>query len=285
MATSCILMRTLKKIGMMVCAGFFLTSCTSSTVGGRSQFFVIPADELNRHAAASYQQIRNQAAQSKTLLPDSAPMSIRVNRIGQRLIAQVGFLRRDATTWPWSISVIKNEEPNAMCLPGGRIVVFDGIINQLKLTDDELAVVLGHEIAHALREHAREKSTQNVVQSLALTIGGAMAGLNSAAMNSVNQLGEIGLSLPFSRAMETEADMMGLELTARAGYNPQVAPNVWKKMSAAFGERGSSLLSTHPSHSDRIANLTANIPRVMPFYEAAVLNQPVIQPSINSKKK
>jgi Zn-dependent protease with chaperone function len=253
-------------------AGLF--SCSSTTNGGRSQLLMVSTAQMSQNSAAAYSQLRTEAANKKALYPATAPITKRVNAITQRLIAQVGVFRPDATKWPWSVSVIRDNQVNAMCLPDGRIVVFDAIINKLSLTDDELAAILGHEIAHALREHSREKVSQNALQGLALSIGGAAAGLSGSAMQQLGQLGELGIALPFSRAMETESDIMGLELMARAGYNPQAAPNVWKKMSALNGPSTPSVLSTHPSNNERIANLTANIPRVMPLYQAALASQP-----------
>ncbi|MBY0345459.1 MAG: M48 family metallopeptidase [Neisseriaceae bacterium] len=265
---------TLKKIGQLTLLTCFLSSCSSTTRGGRSQLLMVSPAQMSQNSAAAYSQLRAEAANKNALYPETAPISKRVNTIAQRLIAQVGVFRPDATKWPWSVSVIRDNQVNAMCLPDGRIVVFDAIINKLSLTDEELAAILGHEISHALREHSREKVSQNTLQGLAISIGGAAAGLSGSSMQQLGQLGQLGIALPFSRAMETESDIMGLELMARAGYNPQAAPNVWKKMSALNGASTPAVLSTHPSNNERIANLTANIPRVMPLYEATLIKNP-----------
>ena len=264
----------LKQTAQLSLLAFLLSSCSSTTNGGRSQLLMVSTAQMSQNSAAAYSQLRTEAANKKALYPETAPITKRVKGITQRLIAQVGVFRPDAAKWPWSVSVIRDDQVNAMCLPDGRIVVFDAIINQLSLTDDELAAILGHEIAHALREHSREKVSQDTLQGLTLSIGGALAGLNGSTVQQLGQLGQLGISLPFSRAMETESDIMGLELMARAGYNPQSAPNVWKKMTALNGASTSSLLSTHPSNSERITNLTANIPRVMPLYQAALASNP-----------
>ena len=153
-------------------------------------------------------------------------------------------------------------------MPGGKIAVYTGIISKLNLTDDELAAVIGHEIAHALREHSREQISQQIATEQTISLVGALAGLGSTSQSLAGQASQLVIGLPFSRKMETEADVMGMELMARAGYNPEAAVNVWKKMAQLGGGSSPEFLSTHPSDSSRIANLQAQLPKVMPLYQA-----------------
>jgi len=249
-----------------------LSGCQSTTLGGatnstRSQFLLVSSDEVNQGSALAYNQELAKARQSGTLNTSKAYVN-RVNAISRRLIAQVGVFRPDALNWPWQVNVFKSDEVNAFCMPGGKIGVYSGLIDKLKLSDDELAAVLGHEISHALREHSREQLSQEVAKQQGLSIVGALAGLPGGTIDLVNMASQYAFTLPFSRTMESEADIMGLELMARAGYNPEAAVNVWRKM-AELGNGGAELLSTHPSSATRIQNLQAHLPQVMPLYQAA----------------
>jgi predicted Zn-dependent protease len=149
-------------------------------------------------------------------------------------------------------------------------MVYSGLINQLKLTDDEIAIVLGHEIAHALREHARERVSQAMAAQAAIGIGGALLGVGETTAELMNTGYEALIATKFSRGQETEADRVGLELTARAGYDPRAGVSVWQKMLSA-GQGGSQLqfLSTHPTESSRIQDIQSLLPKVTPLYEAA----------------
>lgn len=249
-----------------------LSACQSTTMGGavgasRKQLLLVSSQEVNAGSAQAYRQTLTEA-KSKRALNTNAAYTRRVKEISARLIRQVPVFRPEARDWQWEVNVFTSPEVNAYCMPGGKIGIYTGIIDQLQLNDDELAAVIGHEIAHALREHSREKISQQVAQQQGLALVGALAGLSQGQMDMANLAGQYALTLPFSRGMESEADVMGLELMARAGYNPAAAPNVWRKM-AKLGEGGPEFLSTHPSGSTRIAELSARIPQVMPLYEVA----------------
>ena len=259
----------------IACLCALLSACASTTnnsVSGvqRSQLLLLPSATVDKMSAQSYTQTLQDAQKNHTLNADKALLN-RVNTISQRLIAQVGVFRPDATKWKWEVNVEKNDQLNAYCMPGGKIMVFSGLAEKLNATDDELAAVIGHEISHALREHGRERMSQAYVQqfglqALAAYIGGTAGNMAAQGANMGSQL---FFSLPNGREQEREADRMGLELAARAGYNPEAAVTLWKKMMAASKEAPPEFLSTHPSSENRIKDLQALIPKVMPLYLAA----------------
>lgn len=247
-------------------------STTSNSVSGvqRSQLLLLPSSTVDKMSAQSYTQTLQEAQKKSTLNADK-PLLNRVSGISHRLIAQVGVFRPDAAKWKWEVNVEKNDQLNAYCMPGGKIMVFSGLADKLNATDDELAAVIGHEIAHALREHGRERMSQAYVeqfglQALAAFVGGTAG---SMAAQGAGMGSKLLFSLPNGREQEREADRMGLELAARAGYNPEAAVSLWKKMMAANKEAPPEFLSTHPSSENRIKDLEALTPIVMPLYQAA----------------
>lgn len=262
------------RIALAVTTAAALTACGTTTTSGiagsnRSQLLIVPASEVNQTAALAYKQM-NQEARAKGKLITSGAEFNRVNTIMKRIVAQVGHFRPDAARWAWELTLVNDNQINAFAMPGGKISFYTGIIRRLKLTDAEIAAVMGHEIAHALREHSREKISQQKLGGAALAIGGAAAGLSGSSMELAGLAKQLALDLPFSRAMESEADVFGLELAARAGYDPRAAITLWQKMSAASGGgSGPSFLSTHPSDSNRQAELAALMPKVMPLYDAS----------------
>ncbi|OZI23014.1 peptidase M48 [Bordetella genomosp. 7] len=258
-----------------VAGGIALAGCASvnTTQSGaigieRTQYMssMVPEQALTQEAGQQYAEII-QKARAQGALDRDARQVARVREISKRLIAQVGTFRPDAANWQWEVHVLSVNEVNAWCMPGGKIAVYTGLLNQIKPSDAELAAVLGHEIAHALREHARERVSQQMVTNLGLSVLSIATGV-SADLGS--KLTDVMFTLPNSRTHETEADLMGLELAARAGYDPRAAVTLWQKMGAADG--GSAppeFLSTHPSAATRISELQAAAQRVMPLYEQA----------------
>ena len=266
--------RWLGAIGMVFTA-LWLQGCASSTQGGaigmdRPQLLLVSSDKLNAGAAQQFESLSQTALSLRKLNNDPA-MTRRVRGIGRDLIEQVGIYREDAKQWDWEINVFDSDQINAFCAPGGKIGVFKGIIEKLQLTDAELAAVMGHEIAHALREHTREKMSQKTVAGavgLGLQIGLGVPG------EVVNASTDMLVHLPNSRAMELESDVMGLELMARAGYDPRQASKVWTKMQQLKNSGSkSAFFSTHPSHADRVNELNAYVPKVLPLYEQAQLRK------------
>lgn len=262
-------------------AALLLAGCQSvnTTSGGavgveRKQymFSMLSSQEVDQMYAQSYQKTVGEAS-SKGVLDKTSPEAKRVQAIANRLIAQAPNFRPDAAQWQWEVNLIKSDELNANCGPGGKIIFYTGLIDSLKLTDDEIAAVMGHEIAHALREHARERMGKSMATNGLSRLGGALIagflGIDARVTDAVAQQGAQLLSLKFSREDESEADLVGMELAARAGYNPRAGVSLWQKMSAANKGAPPQWLSTHPSGNTRIKDIEANLPKVNPLYERA----------------
>ena len=252
-----------------------LVACANTSRPGvvgveRSQFMMISAAQIDRISAISYEQ-QAKAAQKKKILITSGPEYERLKTIANRLIPQTAVFRDDTRNWNWGLQLIDSPIVNATCAPGGRITFYSGIINKLNLTDDEIAAIMGHEIAHAVREHGREQVSQALAQNIISNVALAAAGAGSAqSIDAANQIMQYVLVLPNSRQNEREADAIGLELAARGGYDPRAAITLWQKMSKeSQGKNPPEFLSTHPSNENRIKDLSALIPKVMPLYEAA----------------
>jgi len=261
-------------LSILACAAL-LAGCASTTSGsvatggpGRSQLLLVSAEQVTQQSLQYYDQ-QNREARAKGQLLTSGPEWSRVNAIMLRLVPPVAVFRPDAARWPWQLVLIDEDTVNAHVMAGGKITVYTGLIRQLRLTDDEIAAVMGHEMAHALREHTREKMSQAAAGDLAIAVGGALLGAGQGAQQVASLGKQLALDLPFSRGMESEADLYGLELAARAGYDPRAALTLWQKMAQAGGAGGPGFLSTHPSSSDRMAALQRAIPSVLPLYEAA----------------
>jgi predicted Zn-dependent protease len=257
-----------------------LVACSSTTEQGtvgvnRSQLLLVSSDELDKAAAAQYRQVVQSEAPKGNVNHDPEQTE-RVRAIARRLIPQTAVFRKDALSWKWEVNVITSPEVNAWCMPGGKIAVYTGIIEKLQITDDELAAVLGHEISHALREHSRERASQQLASGVGASLVGAVAdiflpGTGQVGTSLASVVGQVTYELPYSRVHETEADRMGVELAARAGYDPRAAVTLWQKMARLSSGSGGppALLSTHPSNEDRIKDLTEFSQKVMPLYEQA----------------
>ena len=248
------------------------TGCSTTTDTGaigvdRNQLLVVSDQQVQQLSNQAFQQ-EIAAARAKGLLDTNPAQLARLKKISQRLIAQTGAYRSDARQWPWEVHVIKSNELNAHVFPGGKIVFYSGIIDRLSLTDAEIAAIMGHEMAHALREHTRERLSREVATQTGIGIAASVLGLSQGQAQLAGLAGDLGISRPNSRTQETEADLMGLELMARAGYDPNAAVSLWRKMQSAGG-RGEppQFLSTHPVSSTRIATIQSLLPRVMPLYQ------------------
>jgi predicted Zn-dependent protease len=207
------------------------------------------------------------------LAADDHPQVIRLRAIAQKIIPFSYEWNPRARDWKWEVNLLGSSQINAFCMPGGKIAFYSGILTKLELTDDEVAMVMGHEIAHALREHARERMGKSMATSGLSRLGGALIagffGIDARLTDAVAQQGAQLLSLKFSREDESEADLVGMELAARAGFNPRAGVSLWEKMSAANKGAPPQWLSTHPSGSTRIKEIEANLPKVAPLYERA----------------
>ena len=266
-----------KKIVLAAVFGFTLiglSGCGTTTSGGvagtdRQQLLLVSSQQLNQMAEESYAKLKSESAAKGALNRDPAMLQ-RVRTIASRLEQQTGAFRPDAPGWRWEVNVINSNELNAFCMPGGKIMVYSGLINQLHLTDDEIAIVLGHEISHALREHSREQVSQAMAAQTVIGVGAALFGLGDNSANIAGTAYQALIATRFSRTDETEADRMGLELTARAGYDPRAGISLWQKMmSANSGGRPPEFLSSHPADSARVQQIESLIPAVMPLYERA----------------
>ncbi|HSN41892.1 MAG TPA: M48 family metallopeptidase, partial [Burkholderiales bacterium] len=243
---------------------------TQSGVVGvdRTQAMMLSSSEVNSGAETAYQKIIQDASRKGALDRDATQVA-RVRGVAGRLTRVTGAFRSDAPGWKWEVNVISSTEVNAWCMPGGKIAVYTGLLDKLRPSDDELAAVLGHEIAHALREHGRERASQQAAQQIAVGVIGAAVGLGSLGSNVADLVADVTFGLPYSREFEREADRIGVELAARAGYDPRAAVTLWQKMSKNGGGEPLQFLSTHPSSESRIEDLRTYAARVMPLYEAA----------------
>jgi predicted Zn-dependent protease len=251
-----------------------LASCKVQTTQGgavgidRQQRMAISAESIEQTSAQQYAQLIAEERQKGALNRNSVQVS-RVRTITSRLIREVPTFRPDAQQWKWETNVLSSVEVNAWCMPGGKIAVYTGLIEKLQITDDELAAVLGHEMAHALREHARERASEQAIAGSLISVGSALLGVGDLGQKGAAYayMGLVGL--PNSRTHETEADRIGVELAARAGYDPRAAISLWQKMGQIGGGPTIKFLSTHPSREDRMSDLSVYSQRVMPLYEQA----------------
>jgi predicted Zn-dependent protease len=238
-------------------------------VGPRSSFTsLVSAEQVEQAAVQQYRQLEQQASEKHALAPPEHPQVVRLRAIAQRLIPYTYEWNERARQWKWEVNVIGSKQVNAFCMPGGKIAFFYGILDQLKLTDDEVAMVMGHEMAHALREHARERMGKTMATRGAIEIGAAILGLGSGGRLFADMGGQL-LTLKFGRDDESEADLIGMELAARAGYDPRAGVTLWNKMAEASKGAPPQFLSTHPSGPTRIHDIEVNLPKVEPLYARA----------------
>jgi predicted Zn-dependent protease len=234
---------------------------------------LVPAAEVEQSARKQYGDMMREAASKNALGPDNHPEVMRLRRIAKDIIPHSFEWNPRAKEWKWEVNLVGSNQINAFCMPGGKIAFYSGILTQLKLTDDEVAMVMGHEIAHALREHARERmgkaTATNGVAVIGSTVASVFFGVSPQITDLVANQGAKLLNLKFSRDDETEADLVGMEIAARAGYDPRAGVTLWQKMSAANKGAPPQWLSTHPSGNRRIEEIQANLPKVMPLYERA----------------
>ncbi len=258
--------------------GFLLAAAASAAVPALAQVEVdsgsrlknfVPASELESASSQEYSKLIAQARQQRALGPDNHPQVLRLRAIARRLIPHSYAWNERARGWRWEVNLIGSKQINAFCMPGGKIAFYTGILNQLELTDDEAAMVMGHEMAHAVREHARARIAKTQGTSMGLSVLSQVLGLGQLG-NLAADVGTQLLSLHYSREDEIDADLVGLEIAARGGYQPQSAISLWEKMGRAnSGGGGPAFLSTHPRGPERIARLQENVPRVQGLYEQA----------------
>jgi Zn-dependent protease with chaperone function len=236
----------------------------------RSSFTkAVSAEQVEQSAAQQYRQLLQQAAAKNALAPKDHPQVQRLRYFAERIIPFTPECNKRARDWKWEVNLIGSPELNAFCMPGGKIAFFYGILSKLQLTDDEVATIMGHEAAHAVLEHAREQMGKNFATETGLRLGAALLGLGSVG-DMAAQMGSQLLSLTFSRDDESEADALGLVMSARAGYDPRAGVTLWKKMMAGSGGRSPpKILSTHPTSAERIQDIENRLPRVGPMFDDA----------------
>lgn len=256
--------------GLLAAAALPALAREGVDVGPRSSFSkLVSAEQVEQAAAGQYQQMRQQAAQKSALAPDDHPQLIRLRAIAKRIIPFTYEWNSRARNWSWEVSLIGSKELNAFCMPGGKIAFYFGILQGLQLNDDEVAMIMGHEAAHALREHARERMGKTAATRIGASALSALLGLGNTGDTLLN-MGSQLLTLKFSREDESEADLIGIELAARAGYDPGAGVTLWQKMAEASKGAPPQFISTHPSGPTRIRDIQDNLPKVQPLYERAL---------------
>jgi predicted Zn-dependent protease len=225
---------------------------------------------VNQQSKLQYDALLKQADQKNALLPDDEPQVQRLRAIAKRIIPHVGRWNAEAASWRWEVNLLDSDQVNAFCMPGGRIAFFTGILRKLNMTDDEVAMVMGHEIAHALREHARKRQGESQLAAIAGKLGGiaasALFGIDPNITDFGGRMAAQAAVLKFSRGEETEADLVGIDLAARAGFDPRAGIALWQKMGAVNARAPIEFLSTHPSGDTRIGEMNKSMPLVLPVY-------------------
>ncbi len=250
-----------------------LSACASSTDSGaigvkRKQLSLVSGEEIMHASAQEYEKVK-QEAKSKGELDKNPAMVQRLQQISKKIIPQTAVFRKDAPAWSWEVHALTSDQLNAYCMPGGKIMFYTGIIEKLNLTDGEIAAIMGHEISHALREHGSERMSEELLKNIAIA-GLVMSRAIDSKYAGVANLLATGVTLKYDRDQESEADEIGMELMARAGYDPNEAVNLWHKMSAVGGGKPPEILSTHPSDSRRIKDMQALLPKTLPLYQKTV---------------
>jgi predicted Zn-dependent protease len=251
-----------------------LAGCATSPLTGRDQYLLVSESMAVSQSAAAYSQMMGELSKKKQI-ETGTPRAEKVKGITDRLVKQAVLVRPDAAGWAWEVQVINDPKTvNAFCMAGGKMAIYTGMWEQLKATDDEIAQVMGHEIAHALADHTRERMSIAMTTALATTVAAVAIGSRDSgpgaglALAGAQLAAVVAITLPNSRQGESEADQIGIELAARAGYDPKAAVTLWQKMGKQ-GKTPPEFLSTHPSPQNRAAHLAELGAQVEPLYQAA----------------
>lgn len=258
-------------VALVAMVGCTTSSTKQGSVGiKREQLLLVSPQQMNKGAQVAYQAVLKEAKTKKRLNTDNVLVK-RVRRIANDLIPHTKVYREDAPKWDWEVNVLESDQLNAWCMPGGKIAFYTGIINKLQLTDAEIAAIMGHEMAHALREHGRERASEQTLTQVGLSALSIFTGVQGPSLDAAAMALNVTLTLPNSRTHEVEADRMGVELAARAGYNPYAAVSVWQKMQKrSKGKSPPEIFSTHPLHKNRIKDLKKYAKKVEPLYLATL---------------
>jgi Zn-dependent protease with chaperone function len=230
---------------------------------------LVPAARLERSAAEQFEALKKKALEKQALLADSDPIVVRLRSIAERLKPYASQWNPDAQRWKWEVAVFKSDQINAFCMPGGKIGFYTGILTKLKLTDDEAAMIMGHEMAHALREHSRDRLAKAQLTDIGASVLSAVLGFGEVGRQAMG-FGTQIIGMKFSRDDESDADLVGLDIAARAGFDPRAAISLWRKMQAANKGAPPEWFSTHPASSTRIEDISRNLPRVLPLYAKVI---------------
>ncbi|MGQ0578918.1 MAG: M48 family metallopeptidase [Betaproteobacteria bacterium] len=247
-----------------------LCACQTNPITGRQQFMLVSEEQAITESKQAYAAML-QPLQKKGQIDSNPAVTARVRTITGRLIAQAIKYRPETESWEWSVKVIDDAKTvNAWCMAGGKMAIYTGLIDQLKATDDELAQVMGHEISHALAKHTTERMSRAIAMQMGLEVLAATqqaSRYGDLTLSGVQMAALIALELPNSREAESEADRIGIELAAKAGYDPNAAVSLWDKMGkVGGGSSGFDFLSTHPAPQKRMETLAALVPKMMPYY-------------------
>jgi predicted Zn-dependent protease len=239
-----------------------LVGCATSPTG-RTQFILISPDAAIIESETAYLDTVRQLEDDDKLVND--PLSVaRVARITGRLVSIAIADYPESANWKWSVAIVDDAETvNAWCMAGGRMAVYTGLFDQLELTDDEFAQIMGHEISHALANHTAERMSRAMATAAGVAVIGAASDNSGAAMAGAALIANVALTLPNSRDAENEADIMGMVLATKAGYDPEAAVTLWQKMGDLSDDRPAEFLSTHPAPENRQAALNAMIPHML----------------------
>jgi predicted Zn-dependent protease len=229
---------------------------------------MVPASQLEASATKQYNTMKQKASQKNALASDNHPQVIRLRAISKKILPHAYAWNPESQAWKWEVNLFISDEVNAFCMPGGKIAFYTGIIEKLKLNDDEVATVMGHEIAHALREHARDRIAKAQLSNLGASVLSSALGLGNLGGQALGQGLQI-LGLSFSRADEKDADLVGMDIAARAGYDPRAGISLWQKMGQLSKDKQPEWLSTHPSGDSRIYEIQRNINEALFLYARA----------------
>jgi predicted Zn-dependent protease len=252
-------------VNLLVCLALIMGCATSPT--GRHQLMLVSEDSAINASKQAYVEMLKPYEQ-KGKIDNNPALKDRVYRITERLIAQAIKMRPETKNWDWSIKIIDDPKTvNAWAMAGGKMALYSGLVTQLKATDDELAQVLGHEIAHALAKHSAEQMSVAMASSVGVAAVGAIGDNKGLALTGAALASALAVQMPMSRSAESEADRIGIELAAKAGYDPRAAITLWQKMANVGGKGPPEFLSTHPSPENREKKLAELVPQMLPYYE------------------
>ncbi|KAA9132586.1 M48 family metallopeptidase [Marinihelvus fidelis] len=242
-----------------------LVACATSPTG-RRQLMLVSEDSAIASSKEAYVSTVSELQKEGKLSSDQALVR-RVERITGRLITEAIAMRPDSADWEWSVVVIDDPQVNAWCMAGGRMAMYTGLVNTIQPTDDELAQVMGHEIAHALANHSAEKMSVQMASSIGVAAVGIFADNKAIATSGAALAAVYAVNMPNSRTAETEADRIGIELAAKAGFDPRAAATLWAKMAKDGGASPPQFLSTHPDPANRQKKLAELEPEMMRYYD------------------